>query len=178
MVGKNTVKVGEKLEQELENTKYQVFYDHADKSHEIVSHFNQRKSHLRGTSLAEIDIMIINSEDDSIVYLIEIEEKEERPKILIGDALSIVFGDYIRHKPNEDKRYLLNKKTKLLICSLMKEGGYKDEQVKFIEEKINILKKASGSDNAILEYIEFPLFNDVHELKERVVEMIIMDLKE
>lgn len=132
--GKMTAELGQLLELEISGPEIKVIYDHGDKQNENVGAISAYYDELRrDTKLAEIDIAILDK-DDNVILLIEVEESDDRPKTIIGDAMTIFLSDGIAFKgetkkPNSDEIILL-------ILFREPESGHEERNRK-IEEKLN-----------------------------------------
>jgi len=172
--GKITQQIAKELTECLASTKYQVLYDHGESVKDvgrIVSYFGQ--DYHRGTQLSCVDIAVVDSTSCEILFLIEIEEGNARPKTLLGDAMAVLLGDTIVFAGND---YRVTGKTRFLICSLANARGQKQKKVSYIQERIKALRHHLESGNAKIGEITFPLYNSENELKAQLVELVVHKL--
>jgi hypothetical protein len=133
--GELTAALGKALQKELagRNT---VYYDHGRAGEEGVGAISAclGEDLHRDNKLAELDIAIL-SPDKKAALLIEIEESADRPKTIIGDAMTICLSDQIRFK---GKPLDVGEWTTLLIISRKAPEMHKD-RLEEIEKRINRL---------------------------------------
>jgi len=100
--GVMTFELGKILDAELSRQNKIVYYDHGDPSNknvgEITAYYGKELH--RDNKLAEIDVAILDDQR-RIILLIEVEENDDKPKTVIGDAVSTLLADGIafRSKP-------------------------------------------------------------------------------
>ena len=143
--GKYTGELGFRLYNKYKNTHYQVFYDpHRNKkisspnSCEPTPYFNNYSSE---TTLANVDVAILDQRTNVVEILIEIEESKAEPKKIIGDIGSIILSDQIRIKGND-----YNYGNLLMILGLKAiEKGHKIKKTNNICEKLSQINRQIGT---------------------------------
>jgi hypothetical protein len=169
--GKITREIAQELKECLP-PRYRVLHDHGESASKdvgrIVSCFGQ--SYRRGTQLSCLDIAVVDSTSSQVLFLIEIEERSASPKTLLGDAMAVLLGDRLVFA---GKDYHVTTKTHLLVCSLAKARGHKQEKVCYIENRIRALRRHLEAGNAKIGEINFLLYSSESELKAKLVELVI-----
>jgi hypothetical protein len=121
----STVEFGIILDAELSPQNKIAIYDHGDPSNknvgEITAYYGKELH--RDNKLAEIDVAILDDQR-RIILLIEVEENDDRPKPVIGDAVSTLLADGIafRSKPCT----MIDGGASLLLLAKDSKVGHKD----------------------------------------------------
>jgi len=99
----------------LKHEGYEVYHDHGgaegDAGH-IASYFGPKE---RASLLSFIDIAVVEHSSNRAVALIEIEETEDRPKTLLGDAFCVLMGDGVKY---DDTHLLVGAWTTLIVVGV------------------------------------------------------------
>lgn len=95
--GKYTAMLGRKLDERIRASgrgELKVFFDHGTKgeSKRTVPYFSEYGT---STTLAFVDIAIVNEKSMEVLVLCEIEEEGANPKKVIGDCFNIFLSDYV-----------------------------------------------------------------------------------
>ncbi len=99
--GKITAAIGSRIKNEVE-TKYpgiKVYFDHGPVGNKrIVPKLRSTEQNLksRHQSLAWVDIGIVDQTSKKALMLIEIEERQAAPKVVLGDLCNIFFADRVQ----------------------------------------------------------------------------------
>jgi hypothetical protein len=94
--GALTAKLARQIADDWAERGYTVLYDHGSPGEnvgKIVSWLG--KAHRRESQLSQIDIAIVEKDSDQVFALIEIEETNDKPKTLLGDALGVLMGEHL-----------------------------------------------------------------------------------
>jgi hypothetical protein len=149
--GELTVKIGKSLKFE----DYDVFYDH-DMSSEnvgrIVSYFGDNE---RGSRLSYLDIAIVEKNSNKAIALVEIEETNDRPKTLIGDAFGVLMGEIVAF---QDKPLKVGQWTTLIIVGFCKVSHERRNQ--HIRDKVEMAKSVLGTKNSAIGKVVIETFSD------------------
>ncbi len=99
--GAETAKIGAAIKQTIESEypNLRVYFDHGPAGSKRVTPKLESTEHnprSRYQSLAWIDIGIINPKTKKALLLIEIEEGQATPKVVIGDICNIFFADRVQ----------------------------------------------------------------------------------
>ncbi len=124
--GIETKLLGEKLTEKYGPKN--VFYDHGNSKNENVCEckaiMDKETSTL--THLADVDIVILNRNNNTVDTIIEIEEdKNTAPKKLLGDLFAICLADNISISQNT---FQITKDTKVIIGVKVDSKGQKKEK--------------------------------------------------
>jgi hypothetical protein len=168
--GQLTAEIADRLFQDLKERGYDVLYDHGDSSNEnvgkIVSWYGDEEKCKRETELSQLDIAIVK-QSNKVIALIEIEETNDRPKTLMGDAFCTLMGDHIsfRGKPLQ-----VDSGTTLIVMS--KSSVFSPERIAFLNRKVEIMRSALDTANASIGEVVIGTFCDRSELERKLKEQI------
>jgi hypothetical protein len=105
--GKNTAELGRRIRRRIDRAgrkDLEIFFDHGIKneSKRPVPYFG---SYGTSTSLAFVDIAVINKDTNRVLVLCEVEEEGANPKRIIGDCFNIFLSDsvWIGKRPYDHK---------------------------------------------------------------------------
>lgn len=159
---------------EREQLPVQVYYDHGDKEKDphvgaTQGFYGEKPSNL--TNLVEVDI-IIGSDNDEVLLLIEIEEHSVSPKKILGEALAIMMCNGFAVKvEGTHKIFYPSKNTDLYIACWFNPRGKGKEKISNLNQRF---KEIEGFKDGILnEKIMFIMEDDpdimIKELKKKVI---------
>jgi hypothetical protein len=158
-----TAHLGSSLRSELSDKNYIVHYDHGPSGTPgigAISAYYGKEKH-RETKLADLDIAILNP-DKQVILLIEIEESDDRPKTILGDAMAVLMADGIDCKDGPLEK--IGEWTTLLIIS--KGSGEKHEQRRrVIEERLDTIRSGAQPGKIRLGAVKVRLFEEESELR-------------
>jgi hypothetical protein len=169
--GVMTFELGKILDAELSPQNKIVIYDHGDPTNknvgEITAYYG-RELH-RDNKLAEIDIAILDDQR-RIILLVEVEENDDRPKTVIGDAVSTLLADGIafRSKPCT----MIDGGATLLPLAKDSKVGHKDRMGE-INKRIDQMLGNPIINRLKLKGVRLELFREPEEMKGK----ILMELK-
>jgi hypothetical protein len=164
--GEMTAKLRFQLQNEPTLQGNTVFYDHGDPRQNnnvgaITNFFDELH---RDTKLSEIDLAIIDKEG-KVILLIEIEEKDDNPKKLIGDAMATLLGNGIDFK---GKPLAIGEWTTLLILAMTTGQGH-EKRIQEIENRINQIVTDVKLNKMKIKGVRLVLFEKPDELKNTVM---------
>jgi hypothetical protein len=155
--GELTAEIGKSLKFE----EYDVYYDHGvagDHVGRIVSTLEEK--YLRRDELSQMDIAIVGKDSGKALVLIEIEETNDSPKALLGDAFGVLMGDYIFfHRKQE---FTVNKHTALIVLGKSKISD--EKRNKFLRKKVMKVKSKLSTNNSKIGKVVIKSFADEKEL--------------
>jgi hypothetical protein len=168
--GEMTAGLGFQLQNEPALQGYTIFYDHGDPSQNnnvgaITAFFDELH---RDTKLSEIDVAIIDKEG-KVILLIEIEEKDDNPKKLIGDAMATLLGNGIDFK---ERQFSIGERATLLILA-KKTGEGHEKRIQEIENGINQIITDGKLNKIKINGVRLSLFEKQDELKSMVMKYFI-----
>jgi hypothetical protein len=169
----STVELGKILNAELSRKNKIVLYDHGDPSNknvgEITAYYG-KKLH-RDNKLAEIDVAILDDQR-RIILLIEVEENDDRPKTVIGDAMSTLLADGIafRSKPCA----MIDGGATLLLLAKDSKVGHKDRMGE-INNRINQMLGNPIINRLKLKRVKLELFREPEEMTGKILEELKID---
>lgn len=149
--GKYTVELGRRLRERIESAgreDLQVFFDHGKdgESQRVVPYFG---NYDLSTTLAFVDLAIVNKDTKSTLVLCEVEEEGVNPKKVIGDCMNIFVSDRIcvGRQPYSinNAHFLLGTKV-----GIKGKGG---DKVKNLEARIPSLMKDEAVRGIRLEFV-------------------------
>ncbi len=156
-LGELTAEIGKGLKFE----EYDVYYDHGaagDHVGRIVSTIEEK--YLRRDELSQMDIAIVGKDSGKALVLIEIEETNDRPKALLGDAFGVLVGDYIFF--HRKQKITVNKHTTLIVLGKSKISD--DKRNKVLRKKIMKVKSKLSTNNSKIGNVVIKSFTDEKEL--------------
>ncbi len=135
----------------------EVFHDHGDQAERgtIVSCFEDQP----GKQLSHVDIVVVRKASRTVIALLEIEENSDKPKILLGDAFSILMGESIYHKGETLK---VDERTVLIVAGV----GKADHKARndYLRARITEAKASLRTSNARLGKVEIKTYKDRQDL--------------
>jgi hypothetical protein len=152
--GKYTAELGRTLRRRMESTgreDLQVFFDHGKdgESQRVVPYF---ENYDLSTSLAFVDLAVVNKNTKSVLVLCEVEEEGVNPKKVIGDCMNLFVSDRVRigrvDYSIKNAHFLLGTKV-----GIKGKGG---EKVKSLEARIPLLIKDDSKRGIKLEFVTAP----------------------
>jgi hypothetical protein len=133
--GRLTAKLGDYLEKRSRELGFTIYYDHGERNSnvgKIAAHLGAEPH--KDSCLAQIDIALLDGKK-RVRLLVEVEESGDRPKTIIGDAMTILLSDKVSYK---NKNLHIGEWTQLLIISKKSIGDHADRMDE-IEKRINRL---------------------------------------
>jgi hypothetical protein len=171
--GQMTAKVAETLSKYYESKGYNVLCDHGPKKENvgtIVSWFGGEYN--RETELSQIDIAIVEKASDRAYVLIEIEETNDKPKLLLGNAFGILLGNKITFR---GKPILVGDFTTLLIFGICNPPHTKRNE--YLRDQVEIIKLHLSTPNSKIGNIVIETFIDGEGVAKALYSKIIGSLK-
>lgn len=136
--GRLTREIAETLQKQLnaEPKRYpgvRIFYDHGDSSKPEVcqptSYMGRRYG--TGATLSGLDIVLVKN--SRVVLVVEVEESEVRPKVVLGDVFGAVLADGIRIK---NRPYRL-KDVVIVVAVAVSAPGRRSEKYARLERHLH-----------------------------------------
>jgi hypothetical protein len=162
--GQLTAEIGKSLEIEG----YDVFYDHGLSGKtvgRIVSYFSDKNE--RGTQLSYLDIAIVKKNTTQAVALIEIEEKANRPKTIIGDIFAFLMGERVVF---QGKELEVGNSTTLIILGFSNLQHLKHNQ--YILEKVKKAKSVLRTKNCEIGEVVIETYSDKDKLHTLILSLL------
>jgi hypothetical protein len=163
--GAMTVELGKLLEEELSNKI--IYFDHGDPTNKNVGKITAYygKELHRDNKLAEIDIAILDDQK-RIILLVEVEENDDWPKTVIGDAVSALLADGIafRSKPCT----LIDGGATLLLLAKDSKVGHKDRMGE-INNRIDQMLSNPIINRRRIKQVKLALFRQPEEMRRIVL---------
>ena len=149
--GKYTKRLGKTLIRILEGSpRIKVFYDHGGKDDpntcKPTPYFRE---YSRASTLANIDIAIVNENDSKVNVLCEIEEEGGTPKKIIGDVCGVFLAEGIMIK-NADYSF---DKLHFIFGIKVKEKGKSAEKAKELENRIPKMVRPELLDKIKIQFV-------------------------
>jgi hypothetical protein len=168
--GAITIELGKLLEAELSPQNKIVLYDHGEKNNknvgEITAYYGKELH--RDNKLALIDIAILD-EQKRVILLIELEENDDRPKTVIGDAMSTLLADRIAFRSKEQK--MIDGGATLLVIAKDSKVGHENRMGE-INKRIDQILGDEMINRLKIKQVKLELFRGPDELKEKILKMI------
>lgn len=126
-----------------------IFYDHGyrtidtmDSKGTVVSWL--ANSYSRESKLAELDMAAVEAGSGQAVALIEIEETDSTPKVILADAFGALLGDHITFRG--EREFIVGPHT---IVIILVRGAEEEntERLRYLEARIESLKQHTESLN-------------------------------
>lgn len=169
--GKYTAELGRALRSRLESSvkgHIRVYFDHGSRgqSNRIVPYFGEYKT---STTLAFVDLAIVDTETSSVLVLCEIEEEGANPKKVIGDVLNVFLSESVCV---EGRRYDASCSHFLLGAKVDRKGN-SAEKICRLRERIEESIKEESRKGIVLEFVTaFDHESLVHRLETRICEIV------
>jgi hypothetical protein len=165
-----TAAVAHSLKTEFYEKGFDVFHDHAQDGNESPEGLGKIRSWfgsaLKSESLlANIDLAIVSRQNGKIYALIEIEETNNKPKVILGDILATLLGSGIAYQGNQDLE--VGDWTTFLV---MVKDVHKlhHDRLTFLCAQTNLLKKHLNTPNAEIGRIIIDTFSTSDQLEEKL----------
>ena len=135
-----TAELGRRLNKRVQASSWadlRVYFDHGEKdmSKRTVPYFGEYGT---STTLAFVDIAVVNEQSGKVLVLCEVEEEGANPKKVIGDCLNIFLSDYVSIGR---KRYNPRGAHFILGARVDEKGNSKDKISKLEHRIPNIIRK-------------------------------------
>lgn len=149
--GKFTAELGRKLTARIESAdrkELRVFFDHGDsgESMRVVPYFDDYDL---STTLAFVDIAIVDEDTKSVLVLCEVEEEGVNPKKVIGDCCNILISDSVCI---QKKSYDVSDATFLLGVKVP-ERGKSSQKISNLKSRIQDSLREESLRSIKLEFI-------------------------
>ena len=161
-----TCQVAQALQIEFESQRFIVLHDHGEdlpeRLGEIRPYFG---TGLRSEILSDIDIAVVSRDDQKIYALVEIEESNDKPKVILGDILATLLGDGIAfHGKHELK---VGPWTTLIV---MVKGNHEADFKKneFLKDEANKIKTYLTSQNHFIRKVVVEEFDNGKSLEDQL----------
>lgn len=161
--GQLTAKIAQNITPYWTRMGYDVLSDHGPSSEnvgKIVSWYGDKDKCERETELSQLDIAIIKRNPNKAIALIEIEETNDKPKALLGDALCVLMGDHIRFGGKYE--ISVDEHTTLIILGKSKVAH--EKRNKYVCEKVMEIKSRLSTVNSVIGNVVIETFSDEKEL--------------
>jgi hypothetical protein len=163
--GQLTAKMARKISQDWKERGYDVLYDHDPSSEnvgKVVSWFgnNTEKDYKNETRLSNVDIAIVKQNSNDVIFLIEIEETNDKPKTFLGDAFGVLFGEHIRFR--RERELSVGENTALII--LGKSKASHEKRNRYLCEKVLKVKSSLSTANSAIGKVFIETFSDEEKL--------------
>lgn len=173
-----TAKTAHHLRQNVIPDGYTVLFDHGDLSKDSLDHVGEISSwygenFAASSRLALLDIGIVEAETNRAVALIEIEETNSTPKVILGDAFGTLLGDHITF---QGKRSLVVGEFTTLIILLKQPKGDQREKIDYLQEQIRQLSKHINTGNASIGRVNIDTYSDEADLLHKAQEQVSQSL--
>jgi hypothetical protein len=155
--GELTANTAQKITRDWEKRGYKVLHDHGPSNENvgrIVSWIG--KEYGRGAQLSQIDIAIVEKKSEKAFVLIEIEEKNDRPKNFLGNFFGILLGDHISF--GGKYTITVDKQTTLLVIGKSKASH--EKRNKYLCEKVMKIKSGLSTGNSAIGNVVIETFSD------------------
>jgi hypothetical protein len=165
--GALTAKIGFELSLHFKDKGLDVLFDHSRSTNNVgrvVSWFeyDTDADYKRGVLLSYVDIAIVKQNSNDVVALIEIEETNITPKILLGDVFGVLMGDHIRFPKRKTPELVIGKDTILIVVG--KNEGIPKKHIKYVRDKVEKIKPALGTKNAEIREVFIERFSNEADL--------------
>lgn len=172
--GELTAQIAHLLQQDPKLQEFDVLHDHRhpedspEKLGKLRSWYGPAPT--LNAILGDLDIAIVSRHDKNVYALIEIEETTAKPKVILGDILSILLGSGVAFQGNPD----LLKVGKWTTLFVMVHDPHQSHHAlcSFIAEQTNSLKENLKSPNNTIGRIIVYSFTDEAELEKKLREHI------
>ncbi len=172
--GEITARIAEHLGSWLRPQGYDVFHDHGGSGAnvgKIVSSVGKGLLPSRITELGQLDILVTKHDSRQALVLVEIEETNDRPKNLLGDALGTLLGDSITFKKRE---FHVGSRTTLIIVG--KGGHSHDARNKHLARNLKACRSRLSSANKAVGKVVLESQGSGRDMEGRLMEVITESL--
>jgi hypothetical protein len=175
--GKLTAEMAGHISEYLKGGDCEVFFDHGSALKEmplgvsvgnIVSWYGDK----RGSQLSHLDIAIVEKSSRKRAFaLIEIEEKDDRPKNFLGDMLAILIGGRITFR---GERLKIGDWTTLIVLGKRtfeqeSKSAHKN-RIEYLYRKIESIKETLQTNNSKIGKVMLGTFTDGSDLRRILLE--------
>ncbi len=172
--GEKTRYIGRKLSDKLESYGYAVFYDLKKPDEGEVKNVGTIAtwfgvSYGQKTRLGWIDIAIVENVTDNIKLLIEIEESNSNPKVIIGDVFATLLGDHITFKGKKSLK--IGGFTTFLVL-IKGDEKQLSEKISYLEKQALSLLPIIKSRNSSIGDLQIRTYTDEKDLYDQIIEFI------
>ncbi len=161
--GQLTAKVAQNITPAMRKKGYEVIHDHgspSDSIGKIVSWYGKGEKCERETELSQLDVAIVEPNSGKAVVLIEIEETNDKPKVLLGDTLCVLMGDHICFRGR--RQILVDNETTLVV--LGKGDASHEERNEYLSKKVMGIKSSLSTGNSKIGSVIIRAFCDEERL--------------
>lgn len=176
--GAMTVRMAQALLAELDSQEFEVLYDHGEKGNDPPNSlgrlFSSFDRYGRYTALGGLDIALVRRSTNQVIILVEIEESNYRPKVLLGQIFGTLLGSRISF---QGKRHWTVGPWTTLIVLAKNSNRAGHERMVFIEEQANKIKTHLDTPNASIGRIVLGEFADENELQQKLRDYIAVGME-
>ena len=106
-----TTQIARSLQKEFDQQGFDILHDHRKTEIDLPEKVGKLRSWSGSTLksetvLADLDIALVSHHDKKIYALIEIEETNDKPKVILGDVVATLLGKGIAFKGKLDRNCL------------------------------------------------------------------------
>jgi hypothetical protein len=130
------------------------------------------------SQLAFPDIAVVDRNTKKVILLSEVEENKAQPKLVIGDILANLLGDYLTFAPDPKEKMLVGSWTTFSFLAKSTGKGSGEQQLRMLQHKLNQTKKNLSTPNAAVKEIIIDTYQSEPELQEKLVNQTKTALKE
>lgn len=169
--GKLTAQTTRALAKTLQDSEYEVLFDHGDRAIDPPDQLGQIASwsgcdYTADSRLACLDLALVHRRTNNALLLVEIEESAAPPKVLLGDVMTTLLGDHVTF---QGKRELNVGPWTRLIVLVRSEVDKRSPQISYLVEKLRELKPRLTTSNASINKIIIDTFSDAVELEQKLL---------
>ena len=172
MKGELTYQTARNLQQKYSKGGFDILYGHGEKGMDSQMNLGKIRSwfgeeYNRDAILADMDIALVKQETDRVFALIEIEETSIKPKVILGDILSILLGNGINFQGNRDLQ--IGAFTDLIV--MVQDNNHSHSvRVDFLSRQCNFIKERLVTSNSSIGKIIIDTFTDNKQLEDKLIE--------
>ncbi len=177
--GTLTIQMAHALAQELEPQGFVVLHDHHQPGVDSAGKLGKPRSwfgpiYAAHALLADLDIVVAAKDTDQLIALVEIEETTDKPKVLLGDVLATLLGDYITF---QGQQFQAGPWTSLIVLAHSTNPTHQD-RIRYLETQVNHLKDTLNTRNAKIGKVVIRSFQDKQDLEETLKILIQTSIAE
>ncbi len=147
---------------------FRILSDHGKKSADVGNIVSSMGKPGFGSELSQLDIAIVEPANPlRAIVLIEIEETNDKPKTLLGDAFATLIGDHVSFRGDCLE---IGERTTLLVLAHATEDHTKRNE--FLRDGIEAARPGLRTGNKNIGKIFIESFADEKQLKERALARI------